>query len=76
MNIEHTPVMPDELTDIRLRLAATLAPQTADQTAAALAAGLAAYETARLDGLCSDGARECAWEAARHTLARERAGEE
>ncbi|QLQ06647.1 MAG: hypothetical protein HZY76_11760 [Anaerolineae bacterium] len=63
------------MTDIRLRLAATLAPQTADQTAAALAAGLAAYETARLDGLCSDGVG-MRGEAARHTLARERAGEE
>ncbi len=56
----------DELTAVRQRLRAALAG-TADgpAAAAAAAAGLAAYELARLDGLCNEGAWECALEAAR-----------
>ncbi|RXM21742.1 hypothetical protein EO238_27450 [Citrobacter sp. AAK_AS5] len=69
MDDEHAPAMPAELTEIRLRLEAALAGAVNGQSAAAVAAGVAAYELARLDGLCHDGAWECAQEAARRALA-------
>lgn len=75
--------MPDELAESEPRLSAALTaalaaalaaaqPSAADgRTAAAAAAGLAAYDLARLDGLCHDGAWECALEAAHRALAGE-----
>ncbi|OQA42516.1 MAG: hypothetical protein BWY52_02186 [Chloroflexi bacterium ADurb.Bin325] len=51
--------------EIEQRLAAALSTVAGGQVAPAIAAGLAAYEQARLDGLCDDGAWECALEAAR-----------
>lgn len=74
MGVEHAPTIPAELTEIRLRLEATLAAGADGRSAAPVTAGLAAYEAARLDGLCHDGAWECALEAARRSLAGERSG--
>ncbi len=63
MDAELAPGGLDELATVAQRLRAALA---ADSPAtAAEAAGLAAYELARLDGLCDEGAWECALEAAR-----------
>jgi hypothetical protein len=63
MDAEHAPVMADELADIKERLAAALAAAADSQGAASVGAALAAYELARLDGLCHNGAWECALEA-------------
>lgn len=50
MDVEHAPAMADELTEIRLRLAAALAAAVDGQVAAPVTAGLAVYELARLSG--------------------------
>ncbi len=63
MDAEHAPAMADELAEMKERLVAALAAAADNQGAASLSAALAAYELARLDGLCHDGARECAMEA-------------
>lgn len=55
--------------EIGQRLKAALATMASDQAKAAQAAALAAYEQARLDGLCDEGAWECALEAARRAQA-------
>ncbi len=75
---------PDELADIRQRLADALAAGAASAPAASVPAdadlapngaevwltvALVAYEQARTDGLCSEGAWECALAAARSVLA-------
>lgn len=66
--------MDTELTPIERRLRAALAGATNGQAAEAVTAGLDAYELAQLDGLCDDGAWECALEAARRALAAARSG--
>lgn len=84
MAAERGVDMPDELVEIRQRLADALAAGAAPAPAASVPAdadlapygaeawltvALAAYEQARTDGLCSEGAWECALAAARSVLA-------
>lgn len=68
MQIETPLAASAELTNIKQQLTAALRDATPD-VATPVAAGLAAYEQARLDGLCHDGAWECALDAARRALA-------
>ncbi len=80
MAAERGVDMPDELVEIRRCLADALAaapaasvPADADLAPygaeAWLTVALTAYEQARTDGLCSEGAWECALAAARSVLA-------
>lgn len=70
MKPEQATTLPSDPASLRRQLATRLAPAAGDDLAALLQAALTAYENARADGLCHEGAWECALAAVQGVSAR------